>query len=335
MRALITQDVGQFWQRLPADLDARFCPGTIAGLNAALADDIEILVTDALPTAIEHSAGLRWVQLLSSGANQFLDHPLRERDLLVSSAAGICAVHIAEFVVGRILYHTRAFGAFARYQQARTWPDRAALAGPSLRGQRAVLIGYGGVGRETARLLAAFGVEVVAVARAAARRPYTGYRPYPDIGDPEARLPQQVVAAAELPAVLPDADFVVVCAALNPATYHLLDAALLARLKPAAIVINVARGAIVETAALLRALDAGRFAHAYLDVFEEEPLPVTSPLWSHEHISLTPHMAGVMPDAAVQLEELFLANLVRYRQGARLINQLDWPSPRGAAAGES
>jgi D-2-hydroxyacid dehydrogenase (NADP+) len=110
---------------------------------------------------------------------------------------------------------------------------------------------------------------------------------------------------------------------LNRSTHRLIDAAALARLQPSAILLNVARGSVVDTAALLTALDRGQLAHAYLDVFDDEPLPTTSALWAYPGVSVTSHMAGVMPDAALKLEGLFLANLARYERGERLINQID------------
>jgi D-2-hydroxyacid dehydrogenase (NADP+) len=323
VRALITADVGNAWQRLPPDLGVRFCPATVAGLNEALDEQIEILVTDALPSDIARATGLRWVQLLSSGTNQLIGHPLAERPILASSAAGICAVHIAEFVVARVLYHAKEFRAFEHLQQHHAWADRIALARPSLRGQCAVLVGYGGVGRETARLLSALGMRIIAVAREATRRPYEGYMPYEGIGDPDALIPERIVATDELHDVLPEADVVVLSVSLNRSTQRLIDAAALARMRPSAILVNIARGSVVDTAALLAALDRGQLAHAYLDVFDEEPLPATSNLWAHPGIAVTSHMAGVMPDAALRLEELFLANLARFRRGERLINQID------------
>jgi glyoxylate/hydroxypyruvate reductase len=203
VKALITNDVGAVWQDLPADLDVRLCPGTVTRLNAALDARINTLATDALPSAVERATGLRWVQLLSSGADQLVGHPLLAHGVLVSSAAGI-AVHIAKFAV-------------ARLQRAQAWS--------SLRGMYAVLIGYSGVGRATARWS------------------YHGYLPYPGASDPEAAISERIVATCELHAVLPDADVVLLAVPLTLATRHLLDAAALVRLRPSAIVVNTARAA--------------------------------------------------------------------------------------------
>jgi phosphoglycerate dehydrogenase-like enzyme len=232
-------------------------------------------------------------------------------------------MHIAEFILARLLYHTKEFRAFEELQREHRWPDRVAMSRPGLRGKQALIIGYGGVGRETARLLTTLGIRIVAVAHQPGRTPYQGYTPHPDFGDPDGHLPEQIVTPDALHDVLPDADVIVLAVPLTPETHYLIDAAALARTKASAILINIARGGVVDTQALLAALDAGRLAHAYLDVFEQEPLPPDSPVWDHPRISITPHMAGVMPDAETALRDLFRQNLPRYINRLPLINQLD------------
>jgi phosphoglycerate dehydrogenase-like enzyme len=308
---------------LPADLRVSFCGYSVHELNEAIGPGTEVLVTDALPAAPERCGGLRWVQLLSAGANQLLGHPLVEREILFTSAAGISAVYIAEHVVARVLYHTKELRAFERLQHEHTWPSRVAMARPSLRGRCALIVGYGGVGRETARLLDALGMRVIAVARDGERRRYAGYLPYEGAGDLEGRIPERVVAPEALADVLVEADVVVLTVPLTETTRGMLGATALAGMRADSILVNVGRGAVVDTPALLAALDAGRPAHAYLDVFEHEPLPADSPLWDHPRVSITPHMAGVMPDDSARYRDLFLQNLARYRAGAPLLNLLD------------
>jgi phosphoglycerate dehydrogenase-like enzyme len=322
INALIVEDVGKRWTNVPADVNLHFCAGDPASLDAALNDGIEILITDAMPTAADRWGGLRWVQLMSSGTDQAVNHPLRAEGKLISSAAGICAVHIAEFILARLLYHSKNFEIFQQHQSEHRWGDRVALAGPSLRGQHAVIVGYGGVGRETARMLSAMGMRITAVMRDPTHRRYDGFLPFEGIGDPDASLPERLVATADLASMLPDADAVILTVPLNRETHHLIDASTLSAFRPSAILVNVARGGVVNTDDLVTALDNRKLAHAYLDVFEQEPLSESSPVWNHPAISVTPHMAGVMPDTPEKLERLFLANLDRYRRGERLINQL-------------
>ncbi|HMO57135.1 MAG TPA: D-2-hydroxyacid dehydrogenase [Roseiflexaceae bacterium] len=323
MNVLITTHAPEEWAGLPAGLRVAFCGYSAPEIDRAMTSDTEILVTDALPTALERCSGLRWVQLLSAGANQLIGHPLAAREILFSSAAGISAVYIAEHVVARVLYHTKELRTFERLQHEHSWPDRSAMARPSLRGQMALIVGYGGVGRETARLLSAFGMRIIAVTPDGVRRPYRGYLPYPAAGDPAASIPEQVITPAALHEVLPVADVLVLAVPLTPATRGMIDAAALAQMRSDAILVNVARGAVVDTSALLAALDARQIAYAYLDVFEQEPLPPDSPLWNQPRVSITAHMAGVMPDDSERYRDLFLQNLVRYRAGEMLLNQLD------------
>jgi phosphoglycerate dehydrogenase-like enzyme len=322
MQVLITSDIAPDWSDLPSDLVIRVCEPEPDAIDAALAG-AEILVSEVLPRRGD-SAELRWVQLLSAGADQLIGHPILERPLLFANAAGVNAVHIAEYIIGRVLYHFKEFKQFDQLQRDRCWPrDRISLARPSLRDLRALIIGYGGIGRETARLLSSLGVHTSAVAASAGRRLYRGYLPYDGIGDPLALLPEQVVAPSDMAALLPEAHIVVLATPLLPTTYHMADAPMLRAMRPDAILINVGRGALIDTGALLSALDAGHVAHAYLDVFEQEPLPESSPLWQHPRVSLTPHISGTMPDHNAKLRALFLTNLERYRSGRTLLNQLD------------
>ncbi len=323
IKALVAMDADAAWDDLPPGVELQFCAGDVAAIDAALDDDVEILLTDAMPSTDERCGGLRWLQLLSAGTDQLGGHPLMLRDIRVSNAAGTSAAHIAEFIVARLLYHTKELHAFDELQRRHRWPDRVAMARPGLRDKQALIVGYGGVGRETARLLAALGMRIVAVARSPARTPYHGYMPTPNFGDPDGMLPGQIIAPDALHEALAAADVIVLAAPLTPATYHLIDARALASAKDSAILINIARGAVVDTPALLEALDNGLLAHAYLDVFEQEPLPSNSPLWDHPRVSITPHMAGVMPDSAPALRDLFRQNLRRYIVGQPLINQLE------------
>ncbi len=323
MNVLVAIAAESEWQGFPKDITLGFCDGNIDSLDAALNNIIEILVTEVMPRKIDNCEGLRWVQLISSGAEQLFHHPLLLRPVLFSNAAGICAVHIAEFVVAQVLRHFKEVDQIRDLQDIHKWGDRPALARPCLRGLRAVIIGYGGVGREVARLFHSFGIKISAVGSGKHRRAYTGYVPYLSIGDPDGSIPEEIVSYLELSDVIPDADVVVLCVSLNSSTHHLINAETLKLIKRSAILINVSRGAVVDTQALLVSLDRGEFNHAYLDVFNQEPLPGDSPLWRHPKISISPHMAGVMPDHSMKLKNLFLENLERYRRGLPLINQLD------------
>ncbi|MBO9599087.1 MAG: D-2-hydroxyacid dehydrogenase [Cohnella sp.] len=323
MKILVAYDAKSEWPNVPADLEMTYCNDDRRSIEHAMTPDTEVLVTDVMPTDISACVGLRWLHLLSAGTDQLICHPLMKQELKVSNSAGICAVHMAEFVVGQLLRHRKRFDALAELSWSKVWPDRVAYSRPSLRGQHALIIGYGGVGRETARLLTAFGMTVTAIQTAVARQHYSGCMPFEGIGDPDGIIPRNIVTTAELSSVLPEADVVILAVPLTPATHHLMNREAFARMKRDAVLINVSRGGVVDTASLLEALATETFDHAFLDVFEIEPLPADSVLWRHPRITVTPHMSGVMPDAWQQQQELFLLNVDHYRNNKTLINELD------------
>lgn len=323
MRILIAYPEAGRW-RLPAGCQMTTCGTDAPELTARLTDATTVLVTDAMPDPEAGARDLRWIHLLSAGYNQAIDHPLTERSgLRVTNSAGLCAGHMAEFIVGQMLRQVKRFDELAALQQARTWPHRVSLAAPALRGRRALIVGYGGVGRETARLLTALGVAVDAVQRTAERTGYHGFLPATGMGDPEGRLPERVYATQDLAKALPDADFVILTIPLTPRTRHLLNQRTLGACKSGAVIINVARGDLIELPSLIRSLEQNRIGHAYLDVFSTEPLPADSPLWRQPRVTVTPHMSGVMPDAARLHEQLLRENLRRFQAGEPMLNEID------------
>ncbi len=323
MRLLIAYPHAANWQWSPP-ITATCCGFSPDAIAAALTSDTEVLVTDAMPPAEISARNLKWIHLLSAGYNQAIGHPLALRPgVRVSNAAGLCAGHMAEFAVGQILRHVKRFDDFSAKQSIREWPDRNSMATPALRGRRALIIGYGGVGRETARLLRSFGVEIDAVQRTAARASYGGYLPYPDMGDPEGILPGRIFEFCDLMRALADADFVILTLPLTPQTRHLINQKSLAAMKRGAVLINMARGGLIDIEALEKALKSRHLHHAYLDVFETEPLSAESHIWEIPHLTITPHMSGVIPTAAELQEDMLKLNISRFQRGDRLLNEIE------------
>jgi len=276
----------------------------------------EVLYTgSAFPTA-EQAPRLRWVQLDTSGADHVRRSPLWARDeVTVTSLAGVSPRPMAEYVMAMVLGFAHRLPRAARTRAERAWPsgaERWERYGPlHLPGSRMAIVGYGRLGRGIARAARAFGIDVVGVRR-------DGGRVYADEVPGVAS-----VTVAQLDEALGSADWIVVCVPGTPETRGLVDAARLACVKPGAHLIDVSRGGVVEQAALLAALDDGRLAGAALDVFEDEPLPASSPLWDDERIVLTPHISGLASDYAESVGALFKDNLARYVAGEPLRNVID------------
>jgi phosphoglycerate dehydrogenase-like enzyme len=206
-----------------------------------------------------------------------------------------------------------------RMMQAQTWSeDRNGLFMPSeLRGATLGLVGYGWIGKEIARLAQAFGMRVLAYRRSL---PSSGASEDGSAGDSAVEFVQR----EHLHLLLGQSDYVVLVVPITPETRGLIDRAALAQMKPTACLINIGRGAVVDEAALIDALRAGRLAGAALDVFEREPLPDDSPLWSLDNVILTPHIAGQTPNYEARAADLFAQNIRRFIAGEPLINQVDF-----------
>ena len=195
-----------------------------------------------------------------------------------------------------------------RDQQAKRWERHA---GEEVRGKVVCVVGLGKVGREVARLARALDARVTGVVRD------TRGRSADDLG-------VDALGTIEmLDSLLVEADVVVLATPHTPDTHRLLDARRIALLKPTAVVVNVARGDVVDEAALVDALQAGRLRGAALDVFEQEPLPADSPLWTLPNVLVSPHSASTVAAENERIVELFCDNLRRYLAGAPLLNALD------------
>jgi phosphoglycerate dehydrogenase-like enzyme len=222
------------------------------------------------------------------------------------STAHVTAIPIAEYVLGAVLRHRQQPERWADAQARREWRHREF---PEVHGTTWLVVGVGAIGAEVAVRARAFGARVVGV-----RRTPRGDEPV-----------DALLSPGELLGAVPAADVVVLCAPGTDATRHLVDAAFLAAMRQGSLLVNVARGSLVDEAALLAALDAGRPAHAVLDVVEVEPLPADSPLWDHPGVTLTPHSSGGGLGRYARSAELFAANLARYVAGEPVAHEVERP----------
>ena len=293
---------------------------------AALADqpDVEILYSFHLPrTALEIAPRLNWLQLHSAGINHILDHPIMKRDVAITTVSGIHATPIAEYVFASILAYRWRVPLWTHCQPEARWPsDRWNLyARPELRDSTLGIIGYGSIGREVGRLGKAFGMRVLALRRSSGRTK-EGFASE-HTGDREGAIPERFFLPDRLQEMLSECDYVVVALPLTPETEHLIGEAELRAMKPNAYLVNIARGAIVDEQALIRALDEGLIAGAGLDVFDREPLPDESPLWALDNVLISPHVAGFTPRYDERATAVFVDNLGRYLSGEPLLNLVD------------
>jgi phosphoglycerate dehydrogenase-like enzyme len=243
-----------------------------------------------------------------------LHDEMKASDVILTNSAGIHANPIAEYAVAGILHFLRGLDVAIDQQRQAKWDKAFFVAdGAPLREMdtvRALIVGTGGLGSETGRRLAALGAHV------------TGVRRRVELGAPPGF--DKVIPLSDLDRALPEHDVIVLAAPLTPDTKGLLTAERLDLLPKSAIIVNVARGALLDEVALVDRLEQGRLRGAVLDVFREEPLASTSPLWHLRQILLTPHISPVSPGRFWPRQlDLFLGNWKRYVAGQPLVNHVD------------
>jgi phosphoglycerate dehydrogenase-like enzyme len=327
--ALITAEIDAPWierlQQLAPDLHFEQRLGAhIDDIPSELWQQVEVLYgSSALPTP-QQAPNLRWVQLYSAGANQIFPSPLSE-EVVVTTASGVHAVNISEYVFTMILawYH-RMDNIFAWKEQG-AWPANDQLKNvftpQELRGKTIGIVGYGSINREVARMAKAFGMHVIATARSDDHQDH-GFL-FPDIGDPTGEIPERYYRYDELQELLKISDVVVIGVPLTPQTTGMFDEAAFKAMKPSAFVVNIARGAVCDEAALIRALEERWIAGAGLDVFEQEPMPSNNPLYKLPNVLMTPHIAGRTPLYNERAATIFAENVQRYLRGEELHNLVD------------
>jgi len=293
-------------------------------LGSALAESEVMLTSLGMPSASQ-APRMRWVQAFSAGVDSWLRKPDALRpDVALTTASGVHAPVMAEYSLSMMLAWAHEMPLLAAHQAQHQWASHLspAIVPAELRGATVGILGYGSIGRETARLAHAFGMRVLACKRNPHQRSDTGWT-IPDTGDPEGTLPAHYYPIEQLHTMLAECDYVVLTLALTPATRHIIDSAALHSLKPGAVLVNVARGGLVDEPALIETLRSGLVRAASLDVFEQEPLPSDSPLWDMPNVLITPHIAGNHPAHDQRLISLFTDNLRRYLAGQPLLNQVD------------
>jgi len=254
---------------------------------------------------------LRWIHSTAAAVHQLMSPELRASDVIVTNARSVHGPVVAEHTIALMFALAKRLPAAVRYQQQHVWaqeqiayqhPHPSELAGSTLG-----LIGYGAIGSEIARSSLALGMRVVVV------------RQHPQ----KPSGVEQSLGLDRLDEVIPQSDFLVLAAPLTEKTRHIINAERLARMKPEAYLINVARGALIDEAALAEVLRNRRIGGAALDVFDHEPLATNSPLWELDNLLITPHTAATSDKMWERHYALIEENLRRYLSGQPLLGLVD------------
>lgn len=240
---------------------------------------------------IEKFTNLKYIQLTSAGFDRVPMDYVAEHGIEIHNAGGVYSIPMAEHALAGVLQLYRQMDFFRRNQRRHAWEKHRGLL--ELSGKHVCILGCGSVGTECAGRFSAFGCRVTGIAT-------TGR---------EQACFDEVLPVSELDRVLPRTDVLVLTLPLTEKTRHLINGEALEKLKPGAILVNIARGAVVDTGALEQALRTGHLGGAVLDVFEEEPLGGESPLWDMDNVIVTPHNSFVGEGTKRRLNEVIFRNL--------------------------
>lgn len=284
---------------------AKLVPEAVLGA----VEDAEIYFGFGIPPEVLRAGRkLRWVHSAAAGVWSSLAPEMRASEVLFTNSAGVYGRPLAEWAIGAMLYFARGFDFAAG--PGDSWPfDATASENGPLReicGSRVTVVGYGGIGREIGRLAHALGMQVTAV-RA---------RPDRSLTDDVCR----VFGPDRLKEAVADAHYVVLALPETPGSIGLFGHEMLAAMRSDAVLLNLARGSIVDEAALVDALEAGALRGAALDVFAREPLPADSPLLAMPNVLATPHTGSVSPRFWNRQADLMVDNLARFLRGEPLVN---------------
>ncbi len=250
---------------------------------------------------------LRWVQGVGAGVEQFAAAGVRSDQVIVTNASGISAGSMAEFVIGRLLSIWKRLREADQYQQAHQY---VRTYGRTFAGSTVGIVGMGHIGDAVGQRARALGARVLGLKRS--------YR-----AGATSEFADQLFGPSQLHAMLAKCDAVVIAAPATDETFHIIDAAALAAMRRGAVLVNVARGSLVDEAALIDALGGEGLAAAVLDVFETEPLPEASPLWDLPNVYVSAHSSVSVDRYMSDVFDLFVDNLARYARGEPLRNLVD------------
>ena len=284
------------------DFDVAFVSRDVTGLSTKheLAPSLK-----ACYKVLEESPNLRWVHIHSAGADRDVYVRLKAKGVQVATSSGANAEVVAQTALAGLLALSRKFPELVHAMHEKKWaPLLGSQLPPDLSGQTALLVGWGPIAQKVAQFLSVLGLRMKVVRQHAQAE--TLVKTGIDSSEPEMLTFETIDSA------LPSTDWIILMCPLTETTRGLINARRLNLLPPGAGLVNVSRGEVVVERDLIEALQNGRLGSAYLDVFEHEPLPQTSPLWNLPNVILTPHSAGFSAGNELRVSHMFLDNLASW-----------------------
>ena len=273
--------------------------------NQAQRADTEALLAWGVPKGLlPEMPKLRWAQALTAGVETWLSVPDLPPNLTLTCARGTHRESMPENILGGLFHLAKPYALANQDQKASNWVRRMAT---PLNGQTLGILGLGEIGQRVARLATALGMRVIGTKRTA--------EPLPDVSE--------VLPSSRTNEVLAQSDFVLLLLPATPDTENFIDADRLGHMKPSAYLLNFGRGALIDDAALIAAVNDKKIAGAVLDVFRQEPLPKEHPFWTTEGIQVLPHIGGGHPRRDSVVAKLFVDNLGRFLDGKPLLQEVD------------
>lgn len=283
-------------------------PGNREELLSEIEDADALLGHKINPELVCQGKKLRWIQTGGVGVEGLMFPELVNSEIVLANGRGTAAIPIAEHVMALLLAFSRTVNMTIKYQTEKVWSKTMNLPLLEIAGDTLGLLGLGNIGLQVAKRASAFDMRILAVDPTQTEKPdYVESLWKPD----------------RLHEMLRQSDFVAICCPLTPETAGMMRAPEFGSMKPTAFLINIARGKIVDQAALIEALQTEAIAGAGLDAMDPEPLPPDSPLWEMENVIITPHHAGKSPKHRRRVFELFCENLRRFVAGEPLLNVVD------------
>lgn len=288
----------------------RFAVAPFEAMDAELHDADAVIAWELTPEQLAGAPRLRWLQSFAAGVDRLPFAEFVARDVVITNSSGVHAPNIAEHLLALMLAFARALPWLIRNPPEGDWFEQDVRNRVfELGGQTLLLVGLGDIAQALGERAKCLGMRVLGVRRR--------------LDQPAPPAVDHILGIDQLGEILPEADHVAICLPLTQKTHGLFDARMLSKMKSSAYLYNIGRGPIIDSAALIAALEAGVIAGAGLDVTDPEPLPLDSPLWSMPNVVITAHTSGSTPRYWDRITEILERNIDLYRSGGALINRVD------------